>query len=226
MCSGWRNRRWRSRHRRCSGNLKRRIVAGQTLTSSTVELGSAQLEALWSVVGALREHVERVTSENEELREQVTDLLERGGKSSRTSSKPPSSDSPAQRASRPGERRTGRSKGAQPGHEKHERAALPETDVDEVRRYFPPGRCRCGADVVPAAEPHCRHQVFDLPEVRATVTESGEYASELVRGASLARDERRGGRARGVRRDVPRRERYDASDSRRCPASLPAPGLR
>ena len=139
---------------------------------------NAQLEALWTVVGALREHTEalreqteRVMGENEELREQVAELLERAGTSSRTSSKPPSSDSPSQRAKRPGKRRTGRSKGAQAGHEKHERAALPESEVDEVRRYFPPGRCRCGGEVVPAAEPHCRHQVFDLPEVRATVAE-------------------------------------------------------
>ena len=127
----------------------------------------AQNEALWAVIGEIREQFERVVDENEQLREE----LARGATSSRTSSKPPSSDSPAQKAARPKRKRSTRSKGAQPGHDRHERAALPESEVDTVSRYFPSGQCGCGSSVLPDTEPSCRHQVFDLPEVRYRVTE-------------------------------------------------------
>ena len=127
----------------------------------------AQNEVLWAVIGEIREQFERVVEENEQLREE----LARRGTSSRTSSKPPSSDSPAQKAARPKRKRSERARGAQPGHSKHERVALPEDEVDAVSRYFPDGQCACGSAVLTDSEPSCRHQVFELPEVKYTVIE-------------------------------------------------------
>ena len=130
----------------------------------TLGEATAQLDALWGIVGALHE-------QNEELREQVRQLGERLGKSSRNSSKAPSSDSPEQREKRPRRPRSTRRQGAQPGHPRHQRPLAPEADVDDVRNYFPGDRCGCGATVAIESEPACRHQVFDLPPVRVHLTE-------------------------------------------------------
>ena len=93
------------------------------------------------------------------------------GTGSDNSSKPPSQDSPKQRAGRKRKQPTGRKKGAQVGHPKHERALVPE--ADEIRHYFPNGRCACGGTVeVSGYRPH---QVFDLPEVRYEVVEHRCY---------------------------------------------------
>ena len=116
---------------------------------------------------SVTELLEKVLGENEQLREQ----LAQRGKSSKNSSKPPSSDSPAQRGKRGKRKRSGRSKGAQPGHPKHERALLDPSEVDQTLCHFPPESCGCGAPVAPDDEPHCRHQIADIPEVRHTVTE-------------------------------------------------------
>jgi transposase len=88
--------------------------------------------------------VSELKSQNEELNEQVNELNKRIGKSLRNSSRPPSSDSTSQRAKRPKKLKSDNRKGAQPGHKKHERALIPESDVDQVQRYFPAALCGCG----------------------------------------------------------------------------------
>ena len=96
--------------------------------------------------------------------------------SSRNSSKPPSSDSPEQKAKRPRQRqRSPRQKGGQPGHPRHERALLPEQDVDQIRQYFPQGQCACGGRVVIDPQPHCRHQLWDILPIHMDVTEHQFY---------------------------------------------------
>jgi len=125
----------------------------------TVEACHRLIEALWQEV---REFKGRV----EELEEQLNC-------GSDNSSKLPSQDSPKQRAQRKRKEPTGRKKGAQAGHPKHERALVAEEEVDEIRHYFPHGRCECGGTVeVLGYRPH---QVFDLPEVRYEVVEHRVY---------------------------------------------------
>ena len=111
-----------------------------------------------------------------ELKSQVSELLERLGKSSRNSSRPPSSDSPSQRAKRRKKPPSSRRQGAQPGHARHERALLDEQAVDQVKRYLPSGTCTCGGHIECDLEPTCRHQVFDIPRVRYRVTEHQIYS--------------------------------------------------
>lgn len=131
---------------------------------SSLEEAQVMIEALW---GRLSEALERI----EQLEEQLdTD--------SNNSSKPPSSDSPQKRANRRKKPRSSRSRGGQPGHAKHERALMPETQVDEVERFFPASGCGCGGVVWMSPEPAVRHQVFDLPEVRFHVTEYQLYGGE------------------------------------------------
>ena len=75
---------------------------------------------------ALGEALERIEPLEEQLR---TD--------SSNSSKTLSSDSPRSRAQRRNRPRSSRAQGAQPGHEKHARALVPESEVDAVERFFP-----------------------------------------------------------------------------------------
>jgi transposase len=97
-------------------------------------------------------------------------------RNSRNSSRPPSSDPPASKKSkraRP-KGRSGKARGAQPGHEGKGRDLLPGWAVDEVVDHWPLG-CGCGhvfceAELVAAREP-ARHQVEELPRLATVVTE-------------------------------------------------------
>lgn len=93
---------------------------------------------------------------------------------SRNSSKPPSSDGPLgpNRAAR---RASVRKRGAQKGHPGSYRELLPEAEVDAVHECPPPDRCECGAGVQVRGQA-LRHQVFDVPEVRARVDEYRLYS--------------------------------------------------
>jgi transposase len=88
-------------------------------------------------------------------------------KSSRNSSRPPSSDPPSALAR--SKDRSGRKRGAQDGHEGHGRPFLPAWAVDEIIEYWPE-RCPCGhifgeQERVAVGEP-ARHQVEELPPIR------------------------------------------------------------
>jgi len=93
---------------------------------------------------------------------------------SRNSSKPPSSDGPLgpNRAAR---RASVRKRGAQKGHPGSYRELLPEAEVDAVHECPPPDRCECGSGVQVRGQA-LRHQVFDVPEVRARVDEYRLYS--------------------------------------------------
>jgi transposase len=116
--------------------------------------------------------------ENAALRERVAELEARLAQNSTNSSRPPSSDPPETPAPPP-RPPTGRRRGAQPGHPPAQRQLLPPEAVDQVVRHWP-ARCQhCPAALtdVPlgmVGEP-VRHQVTELPPVRAEVTEHRLY---------------------------------------------------
>lgn len=104
-------------------------------------------------------------AENAELRRQL-------GQNSSNSSKPPSSDSPADREKRPAPAPSGRRRGGQPGHKGTKRELLPANEVDSVENLHP-AHCRRCARGLPKrldADP-VRHQVWDLPEIEPIVNE-------------------------------------------------------
>jgi transposase len=110
-----------------------------------------------------------------ELRAELAALKEAFAKSSRNSSKPPSSDGPGAKA-RPKKAPSGRKPGGQPGHKRHERVLVPPSMVHEVVPCIPKQCDECagllhGRD----PEPH-RHQVFELPPVEPIVTEYQQHA--------------------------------------------------
>lgn len=103
------------------------------------------------------------------LWDRVKALEERLGMNSRNSSRPPSSDPPnvPKREHKP----SGRKPGGQPGHEGKGRTLLPIEAVDEVVDVKPERCACCGADLS-GVDPHpVRHQVTELPPVKAKVTE-------------------------------------------------------
>jgi len=106
-----------------------------------------------------RSDLERLSKE--ELIELVL-RLQRPEKTSRTSSKPPSTDRKEQRErSKPG--------GAKPGHEGHSRIISDTTDEVVEHR---PGRCSCCAAVLMAdlpSETVSIHEQVDLPEVKPVI---------------------------------------------------------
>src|SRR5450631_2064037 len=116
-----------------------------------------------------RDVIGRLAAENDDLRSLVAVLQERLKLDSTNSSKPPSSDGPGRgnRVQRPA---STRARGAQKGHKGSFRALLDQSKVDQIIDCAPPSVCECGAAVLAEIEP-LRHQVFDVPPVRAQVNE-------------------------------------------------------
>jgi transposase len=139
-------------------------MAAEWVTPTTLEEALGLLRALWE--------------ENAALRERVTDLEARLAQNSTNSSRPPSSDPPDTPVPPP-RPPSGRRRGAQPGHPPAQRQMLPPEAVARVVRHWP-ARCQhCQAPLNDGAreavgEP-ARHQVTDLPPVRAEVTEHQLY---------------------------------------------------
>ena len=99
-------------------------------------LAPKTLEEATELVSELVGVVQALSAENESLRAQVEQLSQRVGSSSRNSSRPPSTDSDASRRKRKPRKSSGRSRGAQPGHTKHERALHDEDKLSAPPQSF------------------------------------------------------------------------------------------
>jgi transposase len=105
-----------------------------------------------------------------QLQGRVRQLEEQVGKTSRNSSKPPSSDPPHVKKAPPKEKGT-RKRGGQPGHEGHGRGLKPPEEVIrfEVSR---PSSCEvCGTLLMGEDPQPRRHQVCELPEIKPEIIE-------------------------------------------------------
>lgn len=104
----------------------------------------------------------------------VAELEAKLGKNPTNSSKPPSSTHPHDKPP-PTKPKSGRKRGGQPGHDKHERALLPTEDCQAVVPCVPIACRRCGNELTGTdPEPH-RHQVWELPEIQPIVTEYQQH---------------------------------------------------
>jgi transposase len=131
-----------------------------------------QLEAAGEVLSpVVRAALLSLEAELLRLRTRVSELEARLASNSTNSSRPPSSDPPG--TTRPKKRRTGKRRGGQKGHPGHHRSMLPSERVDQVIEHRP-SECRhCGHSLegVAVSELLGRHQVVELPPVRAEMTE-------------------------------------------------------
>ncbi len=119
------------------------------------------------------------------LRVEIEELQARIGRRSRNSSRPPSSDPPWEKRS-PRKKSSGRKPGGQPGHKGKTRPLIPTDDVDRVVVHDVTECPGCGGTDLEQLDVF-RHQVTEIPPVRALVTEHqvrtvrcrgcGEYAA-------------------------------------------------
>jgi transposase len=131
-----------------------------------------QIEALQRQVKAVVARVGELEAENAALKVEVANLRARLGMNSQNSSKPPSSDGPAAPPRPPPSEPSKRKPGGQPGHTKHERGMVPPERVDRAVAHRPDECAGCG-DGLPrdGGEISERHQIWELPEIQAEVTE-------------------------------------------------------
>jgi transposase len=106
-----------------------------------------------------------------ELEARIDELQRQGkGKTPQNSSLPPSSQHPhARPPSR--KRRSKKKRGGQPGHPKHQRPLIPTDQCDHVEPLKPTECRRCGGRLTGSDPEPLRHQVWELPEIKAQVTE-------------------------------------------------------
>ncbi len=139
-----------------------------------------RLEALALLVGKneenkrLKEIIVEMRETIDGLQAKIAALEARLAQNSTNSNRPPSSDSPQDRGSRPDRPATGRTRGGQRGHKGLKRNLLPAEKVNETREYYPE-ICRrpgCGRRLRrrPLGDP-LRHQVVDVPAIEPHVTE-------------------------------------------------------
>ncbi|HVV84673.1 MAG TPA: IS66 family transposase [Kofleriaceae bacterium] len=118
-----------------------------------------QVEVLLAKVEQQAARIAALETENAELRRRV-------GENSSNSNKPPSSDSPADRAARPKDDPSGRRRGGQRGHKGHTRTFLPAAQVRSTTHCFPDACRRCGDALPRRRDPDpVRHQVVDIPTI-------------------------------------------------------------
>jgi transposase len=129
----------------------------------SVEERLAKLERL---VEAQQATIDAQAAEIAVLKAENAELRRRLGENSSNSSKPPSSDSPADRAARPKDAPSGKKRGGQPGHKGHKRTFLPGSQIKSTTHCFPAACRRCGESLPRRRDQDpLRHQVVDIPKV-------------------------------------------------------------
>jgi transposase len=117
-----------------------------------------------------QEEIEQLRAQLTALSTELASLREWIGRSSRNSSKPPSSDGPG---FKPPERckGSGRKRGGQPGHPGSGTELLPIERVDEVLEHHPDACRRCGTLLQGEDPEPYRHQVIEIPPITPLVIE-------------------------------------------------------
>lgn len=109
-----------------------------------------------------------------QLEARIQELEARLGRDSSNSSQPPSADPPRARPRTPPPP-TSRRRGGQPGHPAHQRTILPPEQVDHTVEHWPTRCQHCQtpleADPTATVGDPVRHQVVEVPPVRAAVTD-------------------------------------------------------
>jgi transposase len=126
--------------------------------------------AVRALILVQQEEIEQLRAQLTALATELASLRERIGRSSRNSSKPPSSDGPG---FKPPERRkgSGRKRGGQPGHPGSGPELLPIERVNELVEHHPDACRRCG-QLLQGNDPEpLRHQVIEIPPITPVVIE-------------------------------------------------------
>lgn len=112
-----------------------------------------------------------LTRKVDELTQLVLALKEQLNRNSGNSGKPPSSDTPNQRAERQGKGATGGKRGGQPGHTGSKRELVPPEQVNEFKPLFPSECENCWASLPQTPSSVQRFQMVELPPLKTHVIE-------------------------------------------------------
>jgi len=130
----------------------------------------AAFARLERVVATLQKENAELRADNAELRKENAELKAKLGTNSSNSSTPPSKDPP--NAAPPVKKRRSRKKrGGQPGHKGHHRPLIPPERVDQKHTIKPDSCANCQGPLSGTDRNPRRHQVVEIPEPRAVVTE-------------------------------------------------------
>lgn len=123
-----------------------------------------------ALILAQQEELQQLRAQISTMATELANLRERISRSSRNSSKPPSSNGPG---FKPPERRkgSGRKRGGQPGHPGHGPELLPIERVDEVVEHRPDACRRCGSLLQGEDPEPLRHQLIEIPPITPMVIE-------------------------------------------------------
>lgn len=113
---------------------------------------------------AVRDYIDSLHKQIQDLEKQVDTLQGRVDKTSQTSSKPPSSDSPFNKSKRNPRKSSGK-RGGKKGHRGKGTTLLSPTEVHLIE----PGPCACGHGKLVSLEPYYTHQVIELPPIEMDI---------------------------------------------------------
>ena len=113
---------------------------------------------------AVQDYIQSLRQQIKQLEEQVETLQGQVAKTSQTSSKPPSSDSPFNKPKRDRRPSSGK-RGGQKGHRGQGPTLLSPTEVLLIE----PGPCACGHSELVSLAPYYTHQVIELPPIEMDI---------------------------------------------------------
>jgi transposase len=123
---------------------------------STLSEAQAIIEILWNKIATQEKEIEA--------------LKEKLNTNSNNSSKPPSSNMFNRKKKLSHKKQNKLKQGAQKDHKGSGRELLPVEEVNYIEHCALPKACECGGRIIPTNK-HRRHQVHELPRVKAVVTE-------------------------------------------------------
>lgn len=128
----------------------------------------ALIEGFQSQIRVLQAQIVDLNAKVADLESQVKKLTPQN------SSVPPSSVHPHAKPLRD-KPKSGKSRGGQKGHPRHQRELVPTEKCDSVIPLAPPA-CRCCGEALSGHDPApIRHQIYELPPIKATITEYQQH---------------------------------------------------
>ena len=130
------------------------------------------------------QQIHELKNQLDQLQQQIETLQGQLEKTSQTSNKPPSSDSPFTKPKRQRRKSSGK-RGGQKGHCGKGPTLLSPTEV----HLLEPGPCTCGHGNLVAVTPYYTHQVIELPpiEMKSTMSSSSRASAKDVGESSKRR---------------------------------------
>src|SRR3989475_1418279 len=144
-------------------------MAMETPTALSPDIWERTPPEAQAYIRALESRLSALTARGEVFQAENRALQEQGNQTSRTSSRPPSSDPP--HSLRPRRPRSGRHRGGQPGHPGQTRPLLPVEEVNGVVVLKPDQCSACHAPLLGDDPTPFRHQVIEIPPIQPVVTE-------------------------------------------------------